>query len=195
MFPFGFENTRNDIWDFQDLSGNGLMIREHPELTMYNEHLIAIYFNTISRIKSQYTFSNEFSFFILCRKADMNNIGRLITGRWGNIVIGFWNKYKDFVHINKKIYSGTLVEKTNLEFFVLRYDNKDKYIYYENVFGKISRITLVESLSKFDQIVLGKPTTFSKETQTGFIYECICFNYFIKDPDEIIDFIKRYYIK
>ena len=68
--------------------------------------------------------------------------------------------------------------------------------FYDNVFENITKGKLVESLPKFNQIVLGKPTIFSKESLSGYIYECICFDYNVEDKesrDEIIHFIKKYY--
>ena len=68
MFPYGFENSFTDKWKITDLSGNGLTTKQGPELKMDDEHHIGIYFDSTSRIKSEFTFSNSFTFFILCRK-------------------------------------------------------------------------------------------------------------------------------
>ena len=43
-----------DKWNITDLSGNGLTGREGPELKMDDEHHIGIYFDSTSRIKSEF---------------------------------------------------------------------------------------------------------------------------------------------
>ena len=35
--------------------------------------------------------------------------------------------------------------------------------------------------------------TFSKESLSGYIYECICLNYSFKDIKPIVSFIRKYY--
>ena len=199
MFPYGFENSHtSDKWNFKDLSGNGLIIKHTPELKMDNEHHIGIYFDSTVRIKSHFAFSNSFTFVILCRKdkgslGSSTPTGRLITGMWGNMAIGYWSTHSDVVHLNEFISFGQVNEKSELYFFIVRSDIKNKYVYFHNVFENITKGQKVESLTKFNQVVLGRPITFSKESLSGYIYECICFDYFIENLDEIKNFIKKYY--
>ena len=68
---------------------------------------------------------------------------------------------------------------------------ENKYVYYHNVFENITKGKLVESLPKFNQIVLRKPTIIRKESLTGYIFEYICFDYNVEDRDEIINLIKN----
>ena len=155
-------------------------------------HHIGIYLTKESRIRSNFTFTDSFSFFILCRKAPKEE-GRFITGKWGNIVLGFWQKMKDVIHMNEFISKGDSADSDALYFIVLRSDRKSKYIYFKNVFEDTWSAHLRKSLPSFGQLVIGEPITFTKESMSGWIYECICFDYFIDDPKEIISFIKKYY--
>ena len=108
MFPYSFAYYTHEAWDFKDLSNNGLKIVDVPELKMDVQHHIGIYFDSKCRIKSEYSFSNNFTFFIICRKN--NTTGRLITGKWGNIVLGYWSNHSDVVHFNEFLSFGKIKE-------------------------------------------------------------------------------------
>ena len=59
----------------------------------------------------------------------LNDGGRFITGKCGNIVVGFWNNMKDVVHMNEFLSRGTSADTganaiADLFFFVLRSDRK-----------------------------------------------------------------------
>ena len=193
MFPHGFENNKYEHWEIKDLSNNDVSVRGSPILKMDDDHKLGIYLNGTTRIVSKHSFTDTFTFFIVCRKRNKDDIGRLITGNWGNIVIGFWNNYIDVVHMNKFIVPGRLVDDTDLYFFMLRV--KTNYIDYRNIFhGFVSSKDNI-TIPHFKNIVIGQPITFTKDHSPGYIYECLCFDYFLNDDDVyiIIDFIKKFY--
>lgn len=195
MFPYGFAEKQNfEPWAMKDLCENGINIYNTPILKMDADHHIGIYLGTDVRIKSSFSFTDTFSFFILCRKANKNDVGRFITGIWGNIVVGFWGKNKDVVHINEFLVRGSETTNNELYFFYIRSERKLKYVYLSNVFDDIHIMHLKEGIfPNFKQVVIGQPITFTKESMAGWIYECICFDNFIEDPKEIVSFIKKYY--
>jgi hypothetical protein len=96
MLPYGFEYSPKEFWMFQDLTGSTTDIIGHPYLKSDKNHNTGIYFDGESRIISKYEFKDIFSLFILCRK-NTKKSGRLITGKWGNNVVGFWHDAVDFV--------------------------------------------------------------------------------------------------
>ena len=63
----------------KDLSENGINIYNNPELRMDAHQHIGFYISNESRIRSNFTFTDTFSFFILCRK-DPKNDGGIILG-------------------------------------------------------------------------------------------------------------------
>ena len=94
MFPYGFADNKIEPWNVKDLSENEINIYDNLELKMDAHQHIGICISYESWIRSNFTFTDTFSFFILCRKDAKNGGGRFITGKWGNIFVGFWNNMK-----------------------------------------------------------------------------------------------------
>jgi uncharacterized alkaline shock family protein YloU len=204
MFPYGLQNkNQKEFWMYQDLTGNPVLIVEHPMLKVDENHNVGFYFDGESRIVSNYYFKENFSFIILCRK-DKNKPGRLITRKWGNNVIGFWGNATDFIWLNKQIIEthniNNNLEDNTLKLYSVVSDADNTILHFSD--HRVNKKILEFNYKNknvlpinFTNIVLGKPISMAKEIGQGFIYECICFDYVIKQKalDEIFIVFEKYY--
>jgi hypothetical protein len=142
----------------------------------------------------------------------------LITGKWGNNVIGFWHDAVDFVWLNKKLIPDSNINYnlnddtlklysliSEKAFFIvnkpsIKWTEISRYLYFDEHFSnkKIFQDNYDEEGQlklNFSNIVLGKPVSMSKENGIGYIYECICFDRVLNldETNKIVTFLKKYY--
>jgi hypothetical protein len=160
-----------------------------------------MYFDGTSRVKSDYSFGSDVTFFFLAKRTSKG--GRLFTSSTSNSVLGWWDTYqkllwiegelmttRDFTTGDNKIHLWIMTLKNTPAGFDFSLYDGDKLIIENNVrFPRELRIVT------WNQVTIGLPVLFSNEAGTGHVYECLCFDSMLDKNliNTIKLFIKKYY--
>ena len=189
-YPYGFHTYTNWIIDL--VPERNTII--YGDLKMkFNEHP-AFYFNGKTRIISHYKFGTVYTFFLLARKEQAKDIGRVFTSRKGNRLLGWWNIYDRVLWIDQKHIQNNHPADDKIHLWILKSDKENTKEFYdgnEKIYSGKN-----DNNEEWEEVVLGKPTMYPEESLNGcYVYECICFNVALSELEifKIRDVLNKYY--
>jgi len=189
-YPHGLSKSSGEFRNL--VTDEPLYIKGDPYI-YYEEHP-AMYFPKNSRIVSDFSFGNEYTFFLIAKK--YYDEGRLFTSSYGNSCMGWWSKYHEMLSIDGNLSGNRNISDNKIHLCILRSTFNESANNCEIVFwngSSIIRSLLYEGSYSWKEIVIGQPIMYSEESLKGYVYECLCYDKPLTDPE--INYLKKTFRK
>ena len=103
-YPKGF-HPQGHV-EYVNLGGENSKLHHNGTLQLaYNEHP-CIFFDGKTNIFSVFDFNEEYTFFLLAKKKNKDDIGRMFTSSVGNKLLGWWDKYHQTLWMDEKFHKA-----------------------------------------------------------------------------------------